>query len=82
MRRGNKRPQWHKHPQTETFSHTVNNEHSFQQPIHSHTVEVNELALVLVALGGQKVFIVFDLVCQLRVQSELRWKLGDPVPAR
>lgn len=55
---------------------------SFQQPLHSHTVEVNELTLALVALGGQEVFVVFDLVRQLWVQSELCWKLGDPVPVR
>lgn len=80
LRTGNKRAHWHKHPQTETLIHTVNSTHSFQQPIHSHTVEVNELTLPLVALGGQEVFKVFDLVRQLRVQIELCWKLRDPVP--
>ena len=47
---------------------------------HSHTVEVNELTLSLVALGGQEVFKAFDLVLQLWVQIELRWKLGEPIP--
>lgn len=82
LRTSNKRARWHKHPQTETFIHAVNSPHSFQQPSHSHTVEVNELTLARVALGGQEVFIVFDLVCQLRVQIELCWKLRDPVPRK
>lgn len=63
----------------ETFIHpTVRN--GRRQRSHSHTVQVNELALPLVALCGQEVFKVLDLVSQLRVQVELGWKLGDPVP--
>lgn len=63
----------------ETFIHpTVRN--GRRQRSHSHTVQVNELALPLVALRGQEVFKVLDLVSQLRVQVELGWKLGDPVP--
>lgn len=63
----------------ETFIHpTVRNGRG--QRSHSHTVQVNELALPLVALCGQEVFKVLDLVSQLRVQVELGWKLGDPVP--
>lgn len=47
---------------------------------HSHTVEVNELTLSLIALSAQEVFKVFDLVRQLWGQIELCWKLRDPVP--
>lgn len=50
------------------------------RPSHSHALQVNELALPLVALRGQEVFKVLDLVGQLRVQVELGLKLGDPVP--
>lgn len=65
-----------------TLIQTVNNTRSIQRPIHSHAVQVNELTLPLIALSGQEVFIVFDLVCQLRVQIELCGKLRYPVPGR
>lgn len=68
-----------KHPQTKAFIHAVNNKHRVRQPIHLHTVNVNELTLPLIALSSQEVFKVFDLVRQLRAQIELRWKLRDPV---
>jgi len=64
----------------EAFIHAVNRQ--LQQPLHSHAVQVNELALARVALRGQEVFKVFDLVRQLRAQIELRWKLRDPVPGK
>lgn len=69
-------------PTDRDVSFTLSATHSSQQPIHSHTVEVNELTLALVALGGQEVFKVFDLVRQLWVQIELCWKLRDPIPGR
>lgn len=78
LRTGNKRLLWYKQPQyTHTLSVTLWITHT---ALDSHTVQVNELTLALVALGGQEVFKVFDLLGQFRVQIELGWKLRDPVP--
>lgn len=76
--RGRKKGTWTK-TLSETFIHPIVRS-GRRQRSHSHTVQVNELALPLVALRGQEVFKVLDLVSQLRVQVELSWKLGDPVP--
>lgn len=51
-----------------------------RQRSHSHTVQVDEPALPLIALRGQEVLKVLDLIGQLWVQVELGGKLGDPVP--
>lgn len=78
LENGGKKGTWPK-PPPETFIHPTVRK-GRRQRSHSHTVQVNELALPLVALCGQEVFKVLDLVRQLRVQVELGWKLGDPVP--
>lgn len=65
-----------------TLTFTLSATHSVKQPVHLHTVQVDELTLPLVAFIGQEVFKVFDLLLQLGVQIELCRKLRNPVPGR
>lgn len=52
---------------TEVFFHLSDIKNSCRQSSHSHTVQVDKPALPLVALRGQEVLKVLDLVGQLRV---------------